>query len=84
MALGLSWDWSAQFGAITGVRHSAGVRLYGGTASGDTSHDATFVVRLLGKDKQIIWVREVRPGFMARSASSSVAEEVLKELAQGS
>jgi len=63
-----------------GVRYSASAGQYGGLASGGTSYDATLVVRLLGKDKQILWVDEAKPGFMPGSVSSSVADKVSKNL----
>ncbi len=63
-----------------GVRYSANSGQYGGAASGGTSYDATLVVRLLGKDKQILWVDEAKPGFMPGSVSSSVADKVSKNL----
>ena len=63
-----------------GVRYSSNSGQYGGAASGGTSYDATLVVRLLGKDKQILWVDEAKPGFMPGSVSSSVADKVSKNL----
>jgi len=63
-----------------GVRYSASAGQYGGTASGGTQYDATLVVRLLGKDKQILWVDEAKPGFISHSVSSSVADKVSKNL----
>ncbi|HXG33323.1 MAG TPA: hypothetical protein VNJ11_08155 [Bryobacteraceae bacterium] len=62
------------------VGYSASVWQYGGAASGGTRYDATLVVRLLGKDRQILWVDEAKPGFRARSVSSSVADKVSKNL----
>jgi hypothetical protein len=59
-----------------GVAYSAS----GGSASGGTRYDATLVVRLVGKDKKILWVEEAKPGFLSGSASSSVADKIVKSL----
>jgi len=64
-----------------GYRHSANVGEYGGSAQGGTTYDATLAIRLVTKDKRILWTDEAKPGrFFTRSVSSSVADKVVKNL----
>jgi len=64
-----------------GYRHSASVGTYGGSAQGGTTYDATVAIRLITKDKQILWADEAKPArFFTRSVSSSVADKVVKNL----
>jgi hypothetical protein len=68
-----------------GYRESANVGAYGGTAGGGTIYDATAAIRLITKDKQILWADEARPsGLFTRGASSgvtsSVADKIVKSL----
>ena len=48
--------------------------------SGGTRWDATAVVRLVTKDQRILWVSETKNNRFARSASSSVADHIVKDL----
>jgi hypothetical protein len=50
--------------------------------SGGTGFDATVVVRLVTKDQKILWTSEAKNGrsFSHRSASSSVADRIVKDL----
>ncbi len=60
-------------GAITkSVHYSDG--------SGGTRFDGTAVVRLVTKDQRILWTSEAKNSAFARSASSSVADHIVKEL----
>jgi hypothetical protein len=68
-------------GEITrGARYQASSGTYGGSASGGTTYDATLVLRLVTKEKQILWSDEAKPGGFSRSVSSSVADRVVKSL----
>jgi hypothetical protein len=42
--------------------------------------DMTTAVRLVTKDQRILWVSEAKNGRFARSASSSVADHIVKDL----
>jgi len=68
-------------GQVTAMEsYSAVATTNNATAGGGTIFDATLVVRLVGRDKKILWVSEAKPGrFMARSVSSSVANKVSKD-----
>jgi hypothetical protein len=48
--------------------------------SGGTRWDATAVVRLITRDQHILWVSEAKNNRFARSASSSVADHIVKDL----
>ena len=48
--------------------------------NGGSRADATVVVRLVSKDQKILWVFEAKNGGFTRSASSSVADKVVKGL----
>jgi hypothetical protein len=49
--------------------------------TGGTGFDATVVVRLVTKDQRILWTSEAKNGrFGQRSASSSVADHIVKDL----
>ena len=48
--------------------------------SGGTRWDATAAVRLITKDQRILWVSETKNNRFARSASSSVADHIVKDL----
>ena len=48
--------------------------------SGGTRWDATAVVRLVTNDQRILWVSEAKNGIFSRSASSSVADRIVKDL----
>jgi hypothetical protein len=48
--------------------------------SGGTRWDATVVVRLITKDQRILWAYETKNNRFARSASSSVADHIVKDL----
>ena len=64
-----------------GVRYSASSGPYGGTAAGGTTYNASLVVRLVGKSRQILWGDEATPRFLgSRSVSSNVADKMVKEL----
>lgn len=68
-------------GEVTrGVRYTSTQTESGGSASGGTKYDATLVVRLISREKAILWVDEAKPGLMARSVSSSVADKIVKNL----
>lgn len=42
--------------------------------------DASLAVRVVNAQDQILWTGDAKPGFMARSASSSVAKKIAKDL----
>jgi hypothetical protein len=49
--------------------------------TGGTRFDATVVVRLVTQDQRILWASETKNGrFFSRSASSSVATNIVKDL----
>ena len=48
--------------------------------TGGTRWDATAAVRLVTKDQRILWVSETKNNRFARSASSSVADHIVKDL----
>jgi hypothetical protein len=65
----------------TGYHHTASVGTSGGSAQGGTTYDATVAIRLITKDKQILWADEAKPArFFTRSVSSSVADKVVRNL----
>lgn len=49
-------------------------------ASGGTKYHATAGARLLNKEQKILWADEASNGFFKRSASSSVADKIVKNL----
>jgi hypothetical protein len=49
-------------------------------ASGGSKYHATAGARLLGRDQRILWADEASTGFFYRSASSSVADKIVKNL----
>ena len=49
-------------------------------ASGGTRYNATAGARLLNKQQKILWADEASTGFFYRSASSSVADKIVKNL----
>ena len=49
-------------------------------ASGGSKYHATAGARLLGRDHTILWADEASTGFLYRSASSSVADKIVKNL----
>jgi hypothetical protein len=64
---------------LTGsVEEAQGVRFDQGT--GGTRYSANAAVRLITKDQRILWTFEGKNGMFSRSASSSVADRVVKEL----
>lgn len=48
--------------------------------SGGTRYDATAAVRLISRDQAVLWVSETKNGRFSRSASSSVADHIVKGL----
>jgi hypothetical protein len=48
--------------------------------SGGTRWDATAVMRLITKDQRVLWASESKNSRFARSASSSVADHIVKDL----
>jgi hypothetical protein len=48
--------------------------------SGGTRWDANAAVRLITKDQRILWVSETKNNHFARSATSSVADHIVKDL----
>jgi hypothetical protein len=48
--------------------------------SGGTHYDASAAVRLVTRDQRILWVSETKNSLFARSATSSVADHIVKEL----
>jgi hypothetical protein len=49
-------------------------------ASGGTRYHATVGARLVNKQQKILWADEASNGFLYRSATSSVAENIVKNL----
>ena len=49
-------------------------------AQGGTSFHATAGVRLIGKNSRILWVDDTSNGWLAWSATSSLAERISKDL----
>lgn len=47
---------------------------------GGTRYDGTAAIRLITPDKTILWTYETKSNGFARSASSSVADHIVKEL----
>jgi hypothetical protein len=48
--------------------------------NGGSGFSASVVVRLIGKDQSILWASEAKNGHFTRSASSSVADNIVKSL----
>jgi hypothetical protein len=68
-------------------RHNFGgsIGLYGGFVSGRTRYSAESVVRLVGKNKQVLWADEATSRWFfashtVRGASSNVADKMVKSL----
>jgi len=51
-----------------------------GNASGGTKYHATAGVQLISKDQKILWADDTSNGFFSRSASSSLADNIVKHL----
>jgi len=51
-----------------------------GSGSGGSRYHATAGVRLLNQEQKILWADEASNGWFYRSASSSVAEKIVKAL----
>jgi hypothetical protein len=49
-------------------------------ASGGTRYHATAGVQLIGKDRKILWADDTSNGALSRSASSSLADRIVKDL----
>lgn len=65
----------------TGVRYNANSGLNGSNATGGTTYNASLVVRLVGKSKQILWADEATPRLWGSSSvSSNVADKIVKDL----
>jgi Lipopolysaccharide-assembly len=64
---------------LTGSVSEAAVNRYS-NGTGGTRFDATAAVRVVTKDQKILWVSEAKNGGFARSASSSVADRIVKDL----
>jgi hypothetical protein len=64
---------------LTGSVSEAPVNRYN-NGSGGTRFDANAVLRLVAKDQRILWVSEAKNGAFSRSASSSVADRIVKDL----
>jgi hypothetical protein len=51
-----------------------------GNASGGTRYHATAGIQLLSKDQRILWADDASNGAFSRSASSSLADHIVKDL----
>jgi len=60
--------------------YSANANSTNANASGGTRYHATAGVRLINKEKKILWADEASNGMFYRSASSSVADKIVKAL----
>jgi hypothetical protein len=49
-------------------------------APADSSSRAALTLRLVSKQKRVLWTAEIYPRFLARSASSSLADRVARDL----
>ena len=63
-----------------GRRYSANSNGQTGNASGGTRYHATAGVQLVNKEQKILWADDVSNGAFSRSASSSVADKIVKNL----
>ncbi len=51
-----------------------------GSASGGTRYHATAGVQIIGKDDKILWADDNSSGAFSRSASSSLADRIVKDI----
>jgi hypothetical protein len=62
------------------AHYSASTNGQYGNASGGTRYHATAGVQLISKDQKILWADDTSNGAFSRSASSSLADRIVKNL----
>jgi Lipopolysaccharide-assembly len=62
------------------AHYSANTNGQYGNASGGTRYHATAGVQLVSKDQKILWADDTSNGAFSRSASSSLADRIVKNL----
>lgn len=60
--------------------YSASSTTQAGSASGGTRYNATAGVQLVNKEAKILWADDASNGYFSRSASSSLADNIVKHL----
>ena len=60
--------------------YSANANSSNANASGGTGYHATAGVRLINKEKKILWADQASNGMFSGSVSSSVADKIVKAL----
>ncbi len=66
--------------SVTKTSHYSATNGENGSASGGTSYHATAGIQLINRDQKILWADDASNRLFAHSASSSLADKIVKDL----